>query len=122
MPERRKIMSTFDLGRRARLARGLKAARFRAKFPAKQAAMLLTSMGLSCQRGTLLAWERGRGTTSREPYASDLPVIAAVYGCSVDDLFGEPMIEMGSVNGSANGVEARAGSIGAVGNGVAVMR
>lgn len=48
---------------------------------------MFLSRGLQCSRGTLLAWERGFGRTSREPFASDLVVIAAGYNCSVNDLF-----------------------------------
>jgi hypothetical protein len=41
-----------------------------------------------------LAWERGIGRTSREPFASDLAVIASVYGCSVADFFSPVEVEV----------------------------
>jgi len=80
-------MTTYNSSRRSILAQGLKAARQKANLKSDEAAKLLSEMGLSCRRGTLLAWERGVGTTSREPYASDLPLIAHVYGCNVSDFF-----------------------------------
>lgn len=78
---------SYDIERRTVLAVGLKAARKRAGLSANKAASLLLSRGLRCTRGTLLAWERGGGMTSREPFASDLVVIADAYGCSVQDFF-----------------------------------
>ena len=80
-------MSSFDIGRRNVLSAGLKAARNRAGLSANEAASLLVSRGIPCKRGTLLAWERGSGQSTREPYASDLTMIASVYGCSVDEFF-----------------------------------
>ncbi len=77
----------YDIQRRAVFANGMKAARNRSGLSAQQAAALLTAHGLECTRGTLLAWERGQGPTTREPFASDLTIIARVYGCSVDEFF-----------------------------------
>lgn len=77
----------YDVDRRAQLAEGLKAARRTSGLSAQSAANMLAAHGIRCSRGTLLAWERGRGKTSREPFASDLNAIAIVYGCTVDDLF-----------------------------------
>jgi hypothetical protein len=42
---------------------------------------------IPCTRGTLIAWERGEGVTSREPFASDLGVLALVLRCQVSDFF-----------------------------------
>ena len=81
---------SFDTYRRASLAFGMKAARRRAHLSTNGAANLITAAGIKCTRGSLLAWERGVGYTSREPFASDLPAIAKVYGCAVGDLFVEP--------------------------------
>lgn len=77
----------YDMSRRAALAEGLKAARRETGLSASSASALLVAKGLRCSRGTLLAWERGTGKTSREPFASDLATIAALYGCSVDAFF-----------------------------------
>lgn len=77
----------YHVERRAQLASGLKAARRNSGLSAQTAASMLAMHGIRCSRGTLLAWERGRGKTSREPFASDLQAIAEIYGCSVDDLF-----------------------------------
>ncbi len=77
----------YNVGRRTVLARGLKTARQQAGLSAKEAAERLTAAGVSCTRGTLLAWERGGGRTSREPFASDLWLISQAYGCSANDLF-----------------------------------
>jgi transcriptional regulator with XRE-family HTH domain len=65
----------------------MKAARKRSGYTAQEAAELLTARGLECSRGTLLAWERGIGPTTREPFASDLAIISEVYGCQVDEFF-----------------------------------
>jgi transcriptional regulator with XRE-family HTH domain len=78
---------SYDNGRRNLLGNGLKMARKRAGYSAKKAAGVLLQQGLRCTRGTLLAWERGAGVTSREPFASDLVVIASAYGCTVQDFF-----------------------------------
>lgn len=86
-------MFTFDPERRARLARGLKRARERAGLTSKEAAAELTRLGLPCTLGTLLAWERGSGVTSREPFASDLGLIAELYHCSVEALFADEAAE-----------------------------
>ncbi len=80
----------FDIEGRRTLALGLKTARKRCGLSALRAASLMAERGLKCTRGTLLAWERGAGVTSREPFASDLTVIASVYGCSVQDFFSLP--------------------------------
>jgi hypothetical protein len=80
-------MPTFDSNRRTALAHGLKAARRHAGLGSAEAALEITRRGLACQRGTLLAWERGSGATSREPYASDLTILAAVYDCTIGELF-----------------------------------
>jgi transcriptional regulator with XRE-family HTH domain len=79
----------YDIERRTNLAKRLKAARQRAALSAKEAAEKLTSLGVACSRGTLLAWERGGGRTSREPFASDLNVLATAYACSVNVFFDE---------------------------------
>jgi transcriptional regulator with XRE-family HTH domain len=65
----------------------MKAVRLRAGLNAADAAQLISASGIKCTRGTLLAWERGIGATSREPFASDLSVIAGIYRCKVADLF-----------------------------------
>ena len=57
--------SFFDIDRRTSLGRGLKAAQIAAGFSVKEAASKLSSFGLECKRGTLLAWERGGGRSSR---------------------------------------------------------
>lgn len=77
----------YHVERRAQLANGLKSARRNSGLSAQTAASLLATHGIRCSRGTLLAWERGQGKTSREPFASDLHAIASIYGCTVDDLF-----------------------------------
>ena len=81
--------------RSTNLARGLKSARTRAGLDAKEAAKLLNGSGITCRRETILAWERTDGETSREPSPSDLAINAAVFGCSVGELFigPEPAIE-----------------------------
>jgi transcriptional regulator with XRE-family HTH domain len=84
---RTKSRISFDIERRTALGSGLKAARNRAGFTVKEAAGRLSARGLECKRGTLLAWERGGGRSSREPFASDLQLIASIYGCHVDDFF-----------------------------------
>jgi transcriptional regulator with XRE-family HTH domain len=85
--ERPKSRVSFDIDRRTALGRGLKTARNRAGMTVKEAASKLSSLGLECKRGTLLAWERGGGRSSREPFASDLAVIATLYGCQVNEFF-----------------------------------
>lgn len=82
-------MFTFDPERRARLAKGLKRARERSGMTSKEASAELTQRGLPCTLGTLLAWERGTGVTSREPFASDLGLIAELYRCTVESLFAD---------------------------------
>lgn len=77
----------YNPHRRALFAKGLKAARKRAGLSAQQAAALLVERGLGCTRGTLLAWERGVGPTTREPFASDLGLIAGVYGCTIGSFY-----------------------------------
>lgn len=77
----------YNAERRRNLGLALKAARQRANFSASHASQIISANGIKCSRGTLLAWERGIGRTSREPFASDLAVIARVYGCEVDDFF-----------------------------------
>ncbi len=76
----------FDIDRRARLGRGLKIARRKLALTCADAARLISTAGVRCSEATLMAWERGRGRGSREPFASDLSVIARVYGCRIDDL------------------------------------
>lgn len=78
---------TYHPDRRKRLGECLKAARKQAGLSATKAALLLQSKGLRCSRGTVLAWERGLGHTSREPFSSDLRLIAEAYACTVDDFF-----------------------------------
>lgn len=78
---------TYDQARRQRLAQRLKEVRQKLGFSATVASATIAARGLKCSRGTLLAWERGTGPTSREPFASDLIVIAAVYGCLVSEFF-----------------------------------
>jgi transcriptional regulator with XRE-family HTH domain len=93
---------SFCAARRSVLASGLKAARHAAGLSAKDAAELISAAGVRCTRGTLLAWERGIGTTSREPYGSDLPVIVAVYRCTIADLFRfTPMETVSALSGAA---------------------
>lgn len=76
----------YDKNRRRLFATSLKAARRRAGLTSDAAAALICSHGIPCTRGTLLAWERGHGATSREPFASDLFIIACIYQCTVDAL------------------------------------
>ncbi len=83
----------YDITRRASFANGLKAARKRSGLSAQDAASQLTAKGIDCTRGTLLAWERGSGPTTREPFASDLPMIASVYHCTVDLFFSSGPVE-----------------------------
>jgi len=78
------------------LASGLKAARNKAGLSANGAAGLIAVRGVACTRGTLLAWERGAGCTSREPFASDLSVIANVYGCKVGEFFRQASLVEGN--------------------------
>ena len=78
---------SFNTERHVKFAHGLKTARQKAKLNAKDASSLIVAAGIRCTRGSLLAWERGGGATSREPFASDLPMIAKVYGCAVVDFF-----------------------------------
>jgi hypothetical protein len=84
------MSTTYHLQRRAILALGLKTARRLAGLSALAASRLIAAQGIKCQRGTLLAWERAFGPTSREPFASDLATIAQVYGCSVESLYRDP--------------------------------
>lgn len=78
---------SYHPDRRKRLGQCLKAARKKAGLSATKAALLLQSKGLRCSRGTVLAWERGYGHTSREPFSSDLGVIADAYACSIDEFY-----------------------------------
>jgi transcriptional regulator with XRE-family HTH domain len=78
---------SYDPERRRLLGLALKTARQRTGLSAAAASALIIAKGLKCSRGTLLAWERGAGRTSREPFCSDLNLIAAVYQCSVNDFF-----------------------------------
>jgi hypothetical protein len=80
---------SYDTDRRCKLARGLKAARRNVNLSAAVAARLISAKGVKCTRGTLLSWERGHGLTSREPFASDLPIFAGIYECDVNALFGQ---------------------------------
>ena len=82
-------MLTFNSERRATLARGLKAARRKAGLSVKEVTNILAVKGLQCRHGTLSAWER-HSDSSREPFASYLPILATIYDCSVDDFFTEP--------------------------------
>ncbi len=91
----------YDIERRTNLAKQLKAARQRAALSAKDAAEKLTGLGVACSRGTLLAWERGGGRTSREPFASDLGTLARAYDCSVSDFFNRIAQPAASVDGHA---------------------
>lgn len=81
-------MPTFNSDRRAILSRGLKSARQKARLSSREAIAMLSANGLSYRRSTLLAWEH-HGDSSREPFASDLPILAIIYNCSVEDLFAE---------------------------------
>src|SRR5579859_2458620 len=97
---------SYDSHRRAMFAKGLKAARQRAGVSAQEASAQLAARGLECSLGTLLAWERGVGTTTREPSASDLAVIAAIYACPVDFFFQEfkrPEADVESVGVQSDG-------------------
>lgn len=86
----------YNAERRRSLALGLKAARRRANVSASHASQMIAANGVKCSRGTLLAWERGVGRTSREPFASDLAVIARVYCCKVDEFFMEAAPDAGA--------------------------
>ena len=77
----------YHQDRRRKLAACLKQARKLAGLSASQASARMRAHGLRCTRGTLLAWERGIGITAREPFASDLIIVASVYGCAVDHFF-----------------------------------
>jgi transcriptional regulator with XRE-family HTH domain len=79
---------SFHTQRRAAFAARLKKIRRKSGLSASAAAELIRNHGLACSRGTLLAWERGQGTTSREPFASDLSILAAVFNCRIEDFFG----------------------------------
>lgn len=81
---------SYDPERRRSLAEGLKSARRRAGISSAAAAARLSVLGLKCTRGALLAWERGSGRTSREPFASDIGLFAALYDCSVADIYLPP--------------------------------
>ena len=80
----------YNIDRRSDLACGLKSARRNMKLTAASASKLISAKGVKCARGTLVAWERGNGLGSREPFASDLPIIAGIYECDVADLFRQP--------------------------------
>jgi hypothetical protein len=73
--------------RRFLLAMGLKAARTRAGFAVDSAVWLLTEAGVRCSLRRLAAWECGSGAASSEPCCSDLPILANVYGCQVNDFY-----------------------------------
>jgi transcriptional regulator with XRE-family HTH domain len=83
----------YDAQRRLILGLGLKAARQKAGLTAGKAASLIAERGIRCRASTLFAWERGIGPGSREPFASDLAMIAAVYGCTVDSFYRNPTAE-----------------------------
>lgn len=72
---------------REAFGRRLKAARLRAGLSLEAAAKLLTDAGLECSDEDLLEVEQGIGTPPCEPNPSDLPAIARIYGCSVEDFF-----------------------------------
>lgn len=97
----------YDAERRKLLGLNLKAARRRAGLAASTASALIAAKGLKCSRGTLLAWERGVGRTSREPFCSDLNLIASVYQCSVNDFFRNAV--QVTANGNGASVQANAG-------------
>lgn len=78
----------FDTERRARLGRGMKACRTKAGLTRADASSMISVAGIRCSPATLMAWERGRGGGSREPFASDLVMIAGVYHCRIDELCG----------------------------------
>lgn len=96
---------TYDPERRQRLGLALKAARQRAGLSASAASALIVAQGLKCSRGTLLAWERGIGRTSREPFCSDLNLIASIYKCSVNDFFAG-MLPLEDGNGTSPATRA----------------
>jgi hypothetical protein len=75
--------------RRCRFAARLKAARIAANLSEVEAGLLLAASGVMCNRTTILAWEGAAGPEFIEPMASDLPIVAAVYGCAVESLYGE---------------------------------
>lgn len=95
---------TYNIERRKMLGMALKAARQGAGLSASAASALIAARGLKCSRGTLLAWERGVGRTSREPFCSDLNLIAAVYQCSINDFFTNAL-EPSAANGQAATVD-----------------
>ncbi len=99
----------YNADRRTILARGLKAARRSAELNATDAAKFISAMGIQCTRGTLFAWERGAGATSREPYASDLVVIARVYRCTVNDFFAQSEVHAANGQPETNGQQVIVG-------------
>ncbi len=98
----------YNVGRRTILAKGLKTARQKAALSAKEASERLTAAGVNCTRGTLLAWERGGGRTSREPFASDLWLISHAYGIAVSELFvlGSELVDATASEANATGAPA----------------
>jgi transcriptional regulator with XRE-family HTH domain len=97
----------YNSQRRSQLGAGLKAARRRAGLSASDASAALTAKGLKCRRGTLLAWERGVGPTSREPFSSDLRLIASLYGCDVQDFFNDAAPSIETTNGDTHHIRGR---------------
>ena len=79
----------YDCDRRRELGGKLKTARQRTGLSAADAARMISAFDVRCTPGTVLAWERGSGGCAREPFASDLLVIAMVYRCSVDEFYPE---------------------------------
>jgi transcriptional regulator with XRE-family HTH domain len=80
----------YDIVRHEILATNLRAARKRAGLSATEAAQRMQESSVACTRATLLRWERIGGSRGSEPHASDLPVIAQVYECSISRLFQLP--------------------------------
>jgi len=73
--------------RRKAFGRRLRTAREVAGLSSYEAAEKLSEAGLECTAEGLLDAEAGNGTPPCEPNASDLPTLAAVYDCSIDDFF-----------------------------------
>ena len=73
----------YDQSRRDCLAERLKAARTQAQLSQLEAVEQMRALGLACSIDTLRGWEHGR----TEPMASNLPILAAVYGVSSEFFF-----------------------------------
>ena len=76
-----------DPQRRKQLAKRLKAARVKAKLTIPEASERITGWGVAASEWQVMNWEGGTGKIGGEPFPSDLPILAKVYGCRVADFF-----------------------------------